>query len=196
MRYVCSLLVFAATLSAQSFQGSLRGRITDPKAATIPLARITIVDEGSGTARSTLTSDQGEYSFAALTPATYTVSAEAPGFKKSSRAGVIVSTQTAVTIDLVMELGQVSEQVNVTAEAPLIDTADASTGQVIDSQKLADLPNLGRNPFMLSKLSEIDRGRTGAWQQLHAGRHLDHRFDKSRGDHPVAGVGGRDEGAG
>jgi len=50
-----------------------------------------------------------------------------------------------------MELGQVSEQVNVTAEAPLIDTADASTGQVIDSQKLADLPNLGRNPFRLSR---------------------------------------------
>jgi hypothetical protein len=154
MRYVYSLLVLAVTLSAQSFQGSLRGRITDPKAATIPMARITIVDEGSGMARSTLTSDQGEYSFAALTPATYAVVAEAPGFKKSSRAGVIVSTQTAVTIDLVMELGQVSEQVNVTAEAPLIDTADASTGQVIDSQKLADLPNLGRNPFMLSKLSE------------------------------------------
>jgi hypothetical protein len=148
------MLLFTATLAAQSFQGSMRGRVVDPKAATIPLARITVVDEGTGTARSTLTSDQGEYTFAALTPATYTVVAEAPGFKKSSRVGVVVSTQTAVTIDLTLELGQVTEQVNVTAEAPLIDTADASTGQVIDSQKLTDLPNLGRNPFMLSKLSE------------------------------------------
>ena len=154
MRYVYSLLAVTLSLYAQSFQGSLRGRITDPKSATIPLARITIVAEGTGTARSTLTNDQGEYSFAALTPATYTVVAEAPGFKKSSRPGVVVSTQTAVTIDLVLELGEVTEQVNVTAEAPLIDTADASTGQVIDSQKLVDLPNLGRNPFMLSKLSE------------------------------------------
>ena len=54
MRYVFSVLAFAATLYAQSFQGSLRGRITDPKSATIPLARITIVDEGTGAARSTL----------------------------------------------------------------------------------------------------------------------------------------------
>ncbi len=119
MRYVYSLLAVTLSLYAQSFQGSLRGRITDPKSATIPLARITIVAEGTGTARSTLTNDQGEYSFAALTPATYTVVAEAPGFKKSSRPGVVVSTQTAVTIDLVLELGEVTEQVNVTAEAPL-----------------------------------------------------------------------------
>ena len=118
MRYVFSVLALAASLHAQSFQGSLRGRITDPKAATIPLARITIVNEGTGAARSTLTTEQGEYTFAALTPATYTVVAEAPGFKKSSHAGVVVSTQTAVTIDLSLELGQVSEQVNVTAEAP------------------------------------------------------------------------------
>jgi hypothetical protein len=154
MRYVYSLLLSAAALYSQSFTGSLRGRVVDPKAATIPLAKITVVDEGAGTARSILTSDQGEYTFAALTPATYTVTAEAPGFKKAARSGVVVSTQTAVTIDLVLELGQVNEQVNVTAEAALIDTADASTGQVIDSQKLTDLPNLGRNPFMLSKLSE------------------------------------------
>ena len=143
MRYVYSLFVFAAALYSQSFQGSLRGRIVDPKAATIPLAKITIVDQGTGTARSILTSDQGEYTFAALTPSTYTVVAEAPGFKKAARTGVVVSTQTAVTVDLTLELGQVNEQVNVTAEATLIDTADASTGQVIDSQKLTTCPIWG-----------------------------------------------------
>jgi hypothetical protein len=154
MRYVYFPLVLAAVLHSQSFQGSLRGRIVDPKAAIISLARITIIDEAAGVSRSTLTSDQGEYTFAALTPSTYTVVAEAPGFKKSARKGVVVSTQTAVTIDFTLELGQVTEQINVAAEESLVDTADASTGQVIDSQKLTDLPNLGRNPFMLSKLSE------------------------------------------
>ncbi|MEO8596815.1 MAG: TonB-dependent receptor [Candidatus Solibacter sp.] len=154
MRYVYLLFVCTAVLTAQSFQGSLRGRIADPKAAVIPLAKITVVDEASGVSRSTVTSDQGEYAFAALTPATYTVMAEAAGFSKISRKGVVVSTQTAVTIDLVLQLGGVTEQINVVAETQLVDTADASTGQVIDSQKLTDLPNLGRNPFMLSKLSE------------------------------------------
>ena len=150
---LCSLFALATALCGQSFQGSLRGRIVDPKAATIPRARITIVDEATGASRSTLASDRGEYTFAALTPATYTVIAEAPGFKKRARAGVAVSTQTAVTIDLVMELGQVTERVN---------TADASTGQVIDSRKLATLPNLGRNPFGV--VANLDRRRSGSQQ--------------------------------
>ena len=70
MRYVCLIITLASAAYSQSFQGSLRGRIVDPNAATIPLARITVVDEASGVARFTLTSEQGEYTFAALTPAT------------------------------------------------------------------------------------------------------------------------------
>src|ERR1043165_8243941 len=98
MRYVCLIITLAsAAVYSQSFQGSLRGRIVDPNAATIPLARITVVDQASGVARSTVTSEQGEYTFAALTPANYTITAEAPGFKKSAKTGVVVSTQTAVT---------------------------------------------------------------------------------------------------
>src|SRR5262245_38644684 len=154
MRYVFSVVLSSALAYGQSFQGSLRGRVADPNGAVISLAKITIIDEGTTSSRATVTNEQGEYTFASLTPATYTILAEAPGFKRLEQKGVVISTQTAVTIDLVLELGQVTEQVNVTAEAPLIDTADASTGQVIDSQKLTDLPNLGRNPFMLSKLSE------------------------------------------
>src|SRR5207244_4293055 len=92
--------------------------------------------------------------FASLTPATYTVIAESGGFKRSEHKGVIVSTQQAITLDFTLEIGQISDQINVTADSALIETADASTGQVIDRQKIEDLPNLGRNPFMLSKLSE------------------------------------------
>jgi hypothetical protein len=157
MRFSCFAVLFLGLASAifgQSFQGSMRGRVVDPNGAVVPMAKIMIVDEGTKISRATLTSDQGEYTFASLTPATYTVTAEAAGFKKTERPGVVVSTQTAVTVDLSLELGKVTESVNVTEEVPLLQTADASTGQVIDSQKLVDLPNLGRNPFMLSKLSE------------------------------------------
>ncbi len=154
MRYVCSFFVLSAMAWGQSFQGSLRGRIVDPNGAVIPDAKIVLLDEGTAGSRATLTSDRGEYTFAAVTPATYTVSAEAPGFKRAERKGVVVPTQTAITLDLALELGQVTEQIMVTGESSLLDTASASTGQVIDRQKLVDLPNLGRNPFMLSKLSE------------------------------------------
>lgn len=154
MRFVYLLALGASVLFAQSFQGSLRGRVVDPGGAAVPDVKITIVDEATSASRATLTSTEGEYSFASLTPATYSVIAEAPGFKRMERKGVIVATQSAITADLKLELGQVSEQVNVTGDIPLIETANASTGQVIDQQKLVDLPNLGRNPFMLSKLSQ------------------------------------------
>lgn len=154
MRYVCLLLVCVALLSSQTFQGSLRGRITDPAGAVIALVRVTATDENTGVNRSTITTNQGEYIFASLTPATYTIYAEAPGFKRVERRSIVVSTQSSVTVDLPMEIGQVTEQVEVTEESPLLETGSASTGQVVDTQKLIDLPNLGRNPFMLSKLSE------------------------------------------
>ncbi len=154
MKLVVPLALGASLVIAQSFQGSLRGRIVDPGGAAVPDVKVTAVDEGTSVSRATLTSSEGEYTFASLTPAIYSVIAEAPGFKKLERRGVVVSTQSAVTIDLKLELGQVSEQVNVTEEVSLVESASASTGQVIDRQKLVDLPNLGRNPFMMSKLSQ------------------------------------------
>lgn len=154
MRSVLLLTLCGLLAAAQSFQGSLRGQIVDPAGHAVPMSKVTIVDEGTSAQRATLASDTGVFTFASLTPATYSVVVEAPGFKRFERKGVVVATQSAVTVDVKMELGQVTEQVNVTEETPLIETANASTGQVIDRQKLVDLPNLGRNPFMLSKLSE------------------------------------------
>ncbi|WP_321474554.1 TonB-dependent receptor [uncultured Paludibaculum sp.] len=152
--FVVALLLCGETLSAQSFQGSLRGRLTDESGAAVPDAKVTLRDQATGATRSTLTSNAGEYSFPSLDPATYSVTAQAAGFKTMEKASVVVATQSAVTVDLTLPLGQVTESVNVTEEVPLIETANASTGQVIDRQKLEDLPNLGRNPFMMSKLSQ------------------------------------------
>lgn len=154
MRYVCLIALSAILLNAQSFQGSLRGRVTDPDGAAIPVAKVRAIDVATGISRATVTSTEGEYSFAALTPATYKVIVEAPGFRRLERAGVVVSTQSAVTVDLKMEIGQVTEQVNVTAEAVLLEASNASTGQVINRQLYEDLPNMGRNPFILSRLTQ------------------------------------------
>jgi hypothetical protein len=154
MRIYLLALVCAAAALAQSFHGTLRGQILDPGGHAVPIAKVTLIDEGTSSQRATITSDQGEFTFASVTPSTYIVVAEAPGFKKTERRGITVATQAAVTVDLKLEIGQVSEQVNVTEEVPALETANASTGQVIDRQKLIDLPNLGRNPFMLSKLAE------------------------------------------
>src|SRR3984893_12653027 len=79
--------------------------------------------------------------------------AESPGFKKFERKHVIVATQEFLKVDISMEIGSVSDTVMVTGEVPLIENANASNGQVLDTQKMTDLPNLGRNPFLLSKLA-------------------------------------------
>ena len=154
MRLACTLIIFSAMVWAQSFQGSLRGRVVDPRDSVVPVAKITLVDEATSVTRATVSNDQGEFSFPAVTPGTYTVQAEAPGFKQLAQRGVVVSTQTAINVDLKLEIGQVTETINVTEAAPLLEVADASTGQVLDRDKLEDLPNLGRNPFILSRLTQ------------------------------------------
>lgn len=154
MRLVCTLVVFSAVVWAQSFQGSLRGRITDPKDAVVPLAKVTAVDDATQVSSSTVTNQQGEYSFPALKPSTYTLVVEAPGFKRLEKKAIVISTQSAVAQDAKLEIGQVTETINVSAEADLLVTSEASTGTVIDRQKLEDLPLLGRDPFLLARLSE------------------------------------------
>src|ERR1700691_6770593 len=155
MRRFSLFALIAVLAGGQAFQGSLRGRIADSKDAVIPLAKVTMIEEATSVASSTLTNDQGEYSFPVVNPGTYTLQVEAPGFKKLDQKGIVISTQTAVVQDAKLELGQVSETVNVSADAaPLLETAEASTGQLLNREMLEDLPNLGRNPYILARLSE------------------------------------------
>jgi hypothetical protein len=148
-RVVVLLAAFVASVPvwAQTFQGGMRGKVADATGAVIGLAKITLTDEATGITRATVSNDAGEYSFTALNPATYSVSAEKPGFSTIVKKGLVVSTQEFLTVDLQLTVGEVTESVSVSEEVPLLETTNASTGQVIDSQKLADLPNMGRNPF-------------------------------------------------
>src|SRR5579883_767148 len=154
MRIAVGLVLFSGLLSAQSFQGVLRGHVADASGANVQGARVALTDEATHIVRSTLSDGAGEYVFPSVTPATYTITAEAAGFKKLERAGVGVATQASVTVDVTLEIGQVNQQVNVTEQAPELQTGDASTGQLIDSKKITDLPLLGRNPFFTGKLAQ------------------------------------------
>jgi hypothetical protein len=132
---------------SQTFQGGIRGKVADASGAVVDLAKITLIEEGTGIARATVSNEEGQYSFTALNPTTYTIVAEKPGFKTLQKKGIVVNTQEFLGVDLELNVGEVTESINVSAEAPLMETTNASTGQVIDTQKLEDLPNMGRNPF-------------------------------------------------
>jgi len=143
----------AMPLLAQSYYGVIRGLVVDQNGGLVVGAKVTMVNEGTSEQRVTTTSGSGEYNFNEVVPTTYTIVCENPGFKKFERRGIVVATQGQVTVDLKLEVGQVTESVEVQELAPLIESSTASQGQVLDNQKLVDLPNLGRNPFMMSKLS-------------------------------------------
>jgi hypothetical protein len=154
-QFVVSLLLMggaSVALYAQSYYGGVRGAVLDQNGGAIGGAKVTLIDPGSNTQRAALTTAVGEFLFSEVIPATYTIVAEAPGFKKFENSGVVVGTQQQVSLDLKLEVGQVTDSVMVTEAAPLVETSNASQGQVIDNQKLTELPNLGRNPFMMSKL--------------------------------------------
>jgi trimeric autotransporter adhesin len=146
-------MLFAVASWGQSYLGGVRGTVLDGSGKSMGEVKVTLVDEAGGGQRATIAGLDG-FSFSQVVPATYTLVAEAPGFKKFERKHVIVATQETVSLDLKMEIGSVSESVQVTEEVPLIDTSNASQGQVLDRQQLVDLPNLGRNPFMMSKLAQ------------------------------------------
>ena len=115
--------------------------------------KISLINQGTAEQRATVSSGSGEFVFSEVQPGTYSLVAEAPGFKKFERKGIIVGTQQQLSFEVKLEVGQVTESVQVTEETPLVESANASQGQVLDNQKLTELPNLGRNPFMMSKLS-------------------------------------------
>src|SRR6266699_2843070 len=136
-----------APLQSQSYQGGIRGKVSDATGGAIDVAKVTLTSESTSVSHATLSNTAGEFVFNAVDPATYRITVEAPGFKRFERAGVIVNTQEFLTLDLKMEIGSVTESVNVTEEVPTLETSNASMGQLVD------LPNLGRNPFMMAKIA-------------------------------------------
>jgi hypothetical protein len=145
-------LVVATTGSyavAQTFTGGLRGAVKDAN-GVIPGVTVELINEGTNAAREAVSNESGEYNFAAVQPGTYTVKASLSGFRTFETKGVRIATQQFVTLDITLEVGQLQETITVTGAAPLIDTSNASTGGVIDSQQLETLPSGGRSAFLFA----------------------------------------------
>jgi hypothetical protein len=136
--------------SAQSFQGGLRGAARDVSGGVLPGVSLSLTNEATSVSRSTVTNGVGAYAFPAVTPGTYTLNATLQGFKTFERRGIVVGTQAFVTLDVAMETGAVAEEVVVTALAPLVDTANASTGGDLDKATLDSLPSQNRNGFLMA----------------------------------------------
>jgi hypothetical protein len=139
----------AGSAWAQGFQGGLRGAIKDAGGA-VPGATVTLTNEATNLARSALTNAEGEYAFAAVEPGTYKVKVSLQGYKTIERSGVRIGTQTFLVLDQTLEVGTIEEAITVSAQTPLVETANASHGTVLDRQALETLPAPGRSAFLMA----------------------------------------------
>jgi hypothetical protein len=161
----CCLLV-AATLHAQSFQGGLRGTVKDAQ-GVIPGVTVALVNEATNTARETVSNSVGEYSFPAIDPASYTIKASVQGYKTFERRGVSIGTQQFLTMDVQLEVGTLEETITVTGESPLIETSNASTGEVLDTRSLESIPTAGRSVFLMANLAPtVQTSGNAHWNRM------------------------------
>ncbi len=131
---------------------TINGTVTDPSGAIIPGARITAVEVDTSLARETVSSAEGLYVLSSLRPTRYTLTAEAQGFRQFVQAGIILTANETVTINLRLEVGATTETVNVEAATVQVDTTTPTLRQVVDSARMVELPLNGRNPAQLTAL--------------------------------------------
>jgi hypothetical protein len=152
---VCALTLFpiSGVGFAQGARGSITGKVIDQQNAVVPGVAVTVKDVLTGVTSKIVTNQTGYYEANFLDPGTYSVSAEAPGFKTMIRAGIAVETGGRLSIDLRLEVGQANQSVEVTAEAPLLDTTSAGGDRVMDDREIAQLPYTTMNPFSLQAVT-------------------------------------------
>ncbi len=148
---VAAILVPAA--SGQTSLGSISGLVTDQTGASVPDVAIDVTDIGRNTTFSTSSNEQGFYVVTQLPPGTYSLLAEAAGFRRYELGAIIVSTQEKVSADIILELGAVTESVSVTANLLELETGTSTLSAVIENKKILDLPLNGRNVFALALLT-------------------------------------------
>jgi hypothetical protein len=147
------LLLGVLPLHAQMDTGALLGTVTDASGAAIHGATVTLTNEGTNAALTTTTGADGVYKFSPVKIGTYTVNATYQGFTTTKQEHIAVNVGAEVVINFSLKPGQVSEIVEVTSTTPVLETQDASVGQVVDSRAVNDLPLNGRNFTFLAQLA-------------------------------------------
>jgi hypothetical protein len=175
---VSTLLLCSTALVAQSERGSIRGTVLDSSGAVVPGAKVTAINVGTNIPISTVSAPAGNYNIPQLPPGTYTVRAELTGFKELVQENVVVEVSGVTPLDLHMEVGQISEKVTVTTEAPLLKSETSELSVDINPTSYNDLPltsaggNVGgRGPEAFIYLSP------GITPGVHAGGQATDTFD-------------------
>jgi hypothetical protein len=168
---IAVLLSLSPEVVSQESRATVIGRVTDPAGAIVTGASVRVTNIATNSAVNTTSNESGSYEVPYLLPGVYRVEVELPGFEKSVRENIELRVGDRLTLDFAMELGNVAESVTVTGETPLLESATASVGMVMDQRRVAELPVIGGNPFYLSRLSPgvLSSGGRSAGNPMDAG---------------------------
>jgi outer membrane receptor protein involved in Fe transport len=166
-RATCCLLVvlclaFCVSAVAQSTGGRILGRVADPTGAVLANVTVTLVNDATGVSRNTKTDADGDYGFIEVPVGTYHLEFDLTGFKKNVRRDVTLQVNQVITLNMPMQLGQTQETVEVSSEAPLVDTSSTQLGAVINDRAIAQLPLNQRDTYQFLSLQPGVQSQVGA----------------------------------
>jgi len=151
-RIVCLLagmFVLASVVAGQETRGTIMGRVTDAQGGVIVNASVVVTNTGTNVSVRVTSNETGFYQAVLLMPGEYTVSAEAPGFKKTIRSGITLLVSDRRVVDVTLEIGALAESVTVTGEAPLVDSSRTDSGGVLDDRSVHYLPVMANTVLMM-----------------------------------------------
>jgi Carboxypeptidase regulatory-like domain len=149
-------------LSAQGTSGRIVGRVADPTGAVLADVRATLVNEATNVSRAANTNASGDYDFIEVPVGTYRVEFDLKGFKKNVRRGVVLDINQVLTLNMTMQLGAAQEVVDVTSEAPLVETSSTQLGTVVNDRAIVQLPLNERDTYQFLSLQPGVQSQVGA----------------------------------
>ena len=150
---VLLLLSLAVTAVAQEFRGSLTGRVTDSAGAAVVGAAVSVKNVETNIVNATTTNEDGVYNFPLLQPGKYQLSVTQQGFKAAQRENIELRVADKLTLDVNLEVGSATEHVQIVGSAPALETGSVSTGTVINSRQISELPLTEGTPYQLATLA-------------------------------------------
>ncbi|HYR88762.1 MAG TPA: TonB-dependent receptor [Terriglobia bacterium] len=155
LRFACIAIVVFLSVSLVFGQGAVaevNGTVADQSGALLPGVIVTVTEEATGLVRTVITNESGRFVIPAVQPGRYTMKAEFPGFQTQTRNGLVVGVGQALTINLALTVGSLSDEITVTGEAPAVEVTQTELGKNISREDIETLPMQGREQFALLQL--------------------------------------------
>jgi hypothetical protein len=159
---VAICLSLPTLLLAQGTTGRVLGRVADPTGAVLAGVKVTLVNEGTNISRDAATNESGDYDFVQIPVGTYRLEFDLTGFKKNVRRDVTLDVNQVITLNMTMQLGATQEVVDVTSEAPLVETSSTQLGTVVNDRAIVQLPLNERDTYQFLSLQPGVQSQVGA----------------------------------